>query len=73
TEQYVVIGGVRYSHIVDTKTGYGLTNRVQATILARNGLTSDPLSKVACILGPKRAQEIARRYRAKSGVIVIHD
>ncbi len=44
TEQYVVIGGVRYSHVVDPHTGQALRNRVQATVIARNGLTSDPLS-----------------------------
>lgn len=44
TEQNVVIGGVRYSHVVDPHTGYALTSRVQATVICKDGLTSDPLS-----------------------------
>ena len=32
--QFVDVGGVRYSHIVDPKTGYGLTRRTSATVIA---------------------------------------
>src|SRR5579862_5301967 len=45
TEQFVVIGGVRYSHVVDPHTGQALTSRVQVTVIAPDGLTSDPLCK----------------------------
>lgn len=69
TEQFVVIGGVRYSHIVDPKTGLGLTSRIQASVIARDGLTTDPLATALCILGEKRSQALLRRYRAK-GVFV---
>ncbi len=44
TEQYVDIDNVRYSHVIDPKTGIGLTHRVQATVIAKDGFTSDPLS-----------------------------
>lgn len=44
TEQFVVIGGVQYSHVVDPRTGQALTNRIQATVVAPDGLTSDPVS-----------------------------
>ena len=50
TEQFVVIGGVRYSHVVDPRTGQALTDRTQSTVIAPNGLTSDPLSKVMTFL-----------------------
>ena len=50
TEQFVVIGGVRYSHVVDPRTGQALTSRVQVTVVAPDGLTSDPLSKGMMIL-----------------------
>jgi thiamine biosynthesis lipoprotein len=53
TEQFVIIGGRRFSHIIDPHTGQALTNRVQVTVLARDGLTSDPLSTALCVLGRK--------------------
>ncbi len=52
-EQAIEINGVRYSHILDPKTGLGLTNRIQATVIAPNATLSDSLATTVCILGPK--------------------
>lgn len=38
-EQFVVINGVRYSHIVDPRTGMGLTNRCQVSVIAPHALS----------------------------------
>jgi thiamine biosynthesis lipoprotein len=62
TEQFVVIGGIRYSHVVDPRSGQALTNRVQATVIAPNGLTSDPLSKIFALLDRRSAQRVLRAY-----------
>lgn len=51
SEQFVVIDGVRYSHIVDPRTGIGLTNARQVSVLARRGLTTDPLATALSVLG----------------------
>lgn len=66
TEQFVVIDGVRYSHVVDPKTGYGLSHRTQASVLARDGFTTDPLSTALTVLEePKRAGFIRRYARVQ--------
>ncbi|MCR4412231.1 MAG: FAD:protein FMN transferase [Thermoguttaceae bacterium] len=52
--QYVEIGGKRYSHIVDPKTGLGLTERTTVTVVAPNGMTADGLSTAVSVLGPDR-------------------
>ncbi|MEP6756911.1 MAG: FAD:protein FMN transferase [Chthonomonadales bacterium] len=65
TEQFVEIGGVRYSHIVDPHTGLGLTNRIAVTVVAANGLTSDSLTKVVSVLGPDRARETLKHFNVK--------
>lgn len=62
TEQYVEIGGVRYSHIVDPRTGIGLTDRIAVTIIAPNGVTSDGLSTAVSVLGAKRGRTLASTY-----------
>jgi thiamine biosynthesis lipoprotein len=59
TEQFVIIDGVRYAHIVDTATGLGLTNRIHATVIAPDAATSDALATACCILGPEPAIELA--------------
>ncbi|HLJ54504.1 MAG TPA: FAD:protein FMN transferase [Chthonomonadaceae bacterium] len=61
-EQSAAIGGKRYSHVVDPRTGWPLTNRIQVTVIARDGLTSDGLSTAVSVLGPIRGRELARRY-----------
>lgn len=62
TEQFVVIGGKRYSHIVDPRTGQALTNRVEVTVTAPNGLTSDPLTKTVCVLGEEGRERLVKAY-----------
>ncbi len=62
TEQFVELGGKRYSHVVDTRTGYGLTDRVQATIIARDGFTTDPLSTALTLMDQKGRDKLIRAY-----------
>jgi thiamine biosynthesis lipoprotein len=53
-EQFVEIGGKRYSHIVNPRTGLGLTDSWQVTVIASDATTSDGMTKVLCVLGPDR-------------------
>lgn len=55
--QFVEIGGVRYSHIVDPGTGLGLTKRVAASVIAPDATYSDALATAACVMGVERAIE----------------
>lgn len=52
-EQFVELNGVRFSHIVDPRTGLGLTNRVQVTVVAETATHSDSLDTAICIMGLK--------------------
>lgn len=58
TEQFIEIGGVRYSHILNPATGLGLTERIQATVIAPNATLSDPLATTVCVLGKERGQAL---------------
>lgn len=62
TEQFVIIGGKRYSHVVDPRTGWAVTNRVQATVVARDGLTTDPLSKIFALVDAKTARRVVKQF-----------
>lgn len=62
TEQYVEIGGTRYSHIVDPRTGLGLTSRLGVTVIARCGILADALSTALSVLGKEKGIGLVRRY-----------
>jgi thiamine biosynthesis lipoprotein len=53
-EQYVEIGGKRYSHLLDPHTGLGLVGRQSVTVMAREGILADSLTKAVSVLGPER-------------------
>ena len=69
TAQSVTIGGRRFSHIIDPRTGQALTDRIQVTIIARNGLTSDSLSTAVSVLGKVQGEKLIRTYSRTSSFI----
>jgi thiamine biosynthesis lipoprotein len=50
-ERFVVIDGKRYSHVVDPRTGLGLTNRALVTVVAPTGMDADGLTKTVMVRG----------------------
>ncbi|HEX6926968.1 MAG TPA: FAD:protein FMN transferase [Longimicrobiaceae bacterium] len=59
--QYVEIGGVRYSHVIDPRTGTPLRGHSAATVITRSGLYSDPLSTLAGVLGEEAGGAFLQR------------
>jgi FAD:protein FMN transferase len=53
--QRLEIGGTRYSHIIDPRTGIGLTDHRMVTVIAPDDFTADGLTKVMSVLEPKEA------------------
>jgi len=51
--QRLEINGRRYSHIVDPRTGIGLTDHSLVSVIAPDSITADSLTKVVSVLGPK--------------------
>lgn len=50
--QFVEIGGTRYSHLIDPRTGLGSTIARQASVIASTGVLSDALTKLCCLMEP---------------------
>jgi thiamine biosynthesis lipoprotein len=72
-EQFVVIGGVRYSHVLDPKTGLGLTGRRSVTVIAPNGTTADSMTKAVSVLPPEQALKLVEDTPGAAAYIVILD
>lgn len=71
TEQFVTIDGTRYSHVVDPRTGLGLTSGVSVTVIAKNGATADAMATAVSVWGREAGTELAARARAVT--VVWHD
>ncbi len=59
--QFMEIDGQRYSHIIDPRTGLGLTRRLACSVIAADATTSDALATALCVLGPERGRGVAVR------------
>jgi len=68
TEQFVEIDGVRYSHVLDPRTGWGVTHRTCATVVAEDGATADALATALTVMGWGEAVGFAR---GRAGVSVL--
>jgi thiamine biosynthesis lipoprotein len=60
--QFVEIGGVRYSHVVDPRTGLGLTSDAQATVIAADGALADALSTAVTVLPRQAVTSLMAHY-----------
>ena len=67
-----VVGGRRYSHIVDPRTAAPVNNSVASvSVMARSAMTADALATGLMALGAKRGIELAER-EALPALFVLH-
>lgn len=59
--QHLEIGGIRYSHILDPRTGVGLVGHNLVTVIARDGITADSLATAVSVLGPEAGLALIER------------
>ena len=62
TNQFVEIDGVRYSHVVDPRTGVGVTNGIVAHVIARDGAVADALATALTVVGHQGANALASLF-----------
>jgi thiamine biosynthesis lipoprotein len=61
--QYVELNGKKYSHIVDPKTGIGLTHQRNVTAIAPDGTTADWLSTACSVLSVKQSMRLIKKIK----------
>jgi len=67
--QHSDINGTRYSHIIDPKTGIGITMQRNVTVIAKDGITADWLATACSILPLSKAFKLVSRF--PEGAILI--
>lgn len=66
TYRYIEHKGKRYSHIVDPKTGVGLTREVRSTIIAPSGTRADALATAVSVAGRRKRKAMLRKFPGTS-------
>lgn len=69
-EQFALVAGRRYSHILDPRTGRPLAGVTSVTVVAPDGMTADAYSTALSVLGPERAIAFAHERPAIEAMII---
>lgn len=68
-EQFIDINGVRYSHIIDPRTGMPVTNQIIVTVIAPRGETADALSTAACVVDEQHIESMLASFPGAAAII----
>jgi thiamine biosynthesis lipoprotein len=70
--QFFVQDGVRYSHIIDPRTGYPVTNRVvSVSVMADTCTLADGLATAVMVMGAEKGLALINRLEGVDGLIVV--
>jgi thiamine biosynthesis lipoprotein len=58
TAQFVLVDGVRYSHVIDPRTGLGVRHDLTTSVIAGDGATADALATALSVAGSARAAKV---------------
>jgi thiamine biosynthesis lipoprotein len=59
--QHLVVDGTRYSHIIDPRTGLGVSGRSSVSVIAPRGMQADALGTAVSVLGPDKGMQLVGR------------
>lgn len=69
-ENRIEIAGVRYSHILDPRTGEAIQGGIAMTVIAHDGTTADALATAASVLGARAGRALVER---EGGRLLVDD
>ena len=72
-ERFVERDGVRYSHILDARTGKPTTGIAGVTVVAASAMLADGLSTTLFVLGPEAGMEFLERHYPGTAALWIPD
>ena len=67
SQQFIELDGVRYSHVVDPRTGLGVTTGKTSFVIAPTGMQSDALATAGCILSDEEFQKVLQEHKNTTG------
>lgn len=73
TYRVIELNGTRYSHIIDPKTGLGMTSRIGVTVIAPDTFTSDWLATAVSVMGEEKGMALIEQMPGCAARIVTID
>ena len=71
--RFVEIDDVRYSHLIDPKTGLGLTESSTVHVFASTAVEADALASTLSVLGSERGILVVEAQKNASAKIILHE
>ena len=68
--QHLEIDGRRYSHIIDPRSGYGVSGRSSVAIISPRGIDADALASAVSVLGPAKGLMLVEKTPEAAALIV---
>lgn len=69
--QFAMVDGVRYSHILNPKTGLGSTLQVQATVVSRTGTDADAWASVLSLMRPEEGIKFIEQVDGTEAILFV--
>jgi len=71
--RYTIHNGKKYSHIIDPRTGYGVTSQRNVTVITKYGADADWLATACSILPIKKALKLSKKEHAAILIATMND
>jgi thiamine biosynthesis lipoprotein len=71
--QFIEHNGIKYSHIIDPRTGYGIASQRNVTVIANNGADADWLATACSILSIPESKKLAVSMHAELLITELKD
>lgn len=72
-EQWLERDGVRYSHIIDPRTGHAVTGHGSVTVVAERGAVADALATAVSVLGPADGVGLVNETPGAAAFVAVAD
>jgi len=73
TYRSAIVNGKRYSHIIDPRTGIGLTRRIGVSAIAPEDVVADWIAAAVSILGPEKGMEMVDSMEGAAARAIVLD
>lgn len=73
SRQHLVVGGKRYSHLIDPRTGQPLSGRQSVSVIAPRSIDADSLASAIAVLGPEKGLKLIADRKQVSAYVVTAD